>query len=66
MDPIDRLKEMVEADGVAVVADKLGFTRQAVYNAINGVNGMSDKMVKALGFERIEVYRESKRKGNGK
>ncbi len=56
-DPIQKLRLMCAAQGQKAVAGKLGFSTAYINDVLHDRREISDKMAKALGYERVTTWR---------
>jgi len=60
---LDELREKLRGCNYAIVAERLGVTRQAVSQIVNGKRKPGPRILKKLGLQEVVAYRQVRRSG---
>lgn len=62
---LDELKEKLRPCNYATIAKRLGVTRQAVSQIVNGKRRPGLRILKKLGLQEVVMYKHVRRSGSG-
>ncbi|HEY8461966.1 MAG TPA: helix-turn-helix transcriptional regulator [Blastocatellia bacterium] len=61
---LDELREKLRPCNFAIIAERLGVTRQAVSLIVAGKRKPGPRILKKLGLQQVIAYRQIRRSGN--